>query len=45
MMSGLRSGWQRMLQPAYLFLTVYFATGLAVVGAPAPGWGLELADL
>ena len=45
MMSGLPSGWQRRLQPAYLFLVVYFATGLAIIGAPALGWDLGLADL
>ena len=45
MMSGLRSGWQRMLQPAYLFLVAYSATRLEIVGAPVPRWDLGLADL
>ena len=45
MMSRLPSGWQRRLRPVYLFLVVYSATGFAIVGAPAMGWDLGLADL
>jgi hypothetical protein len=44
MMSGLPSGLQRRLLPTYLFPVVCFATELVVVGAPAWGWGLGLAD-
>ena len=35
MMSGLPSGLQQRLQPTYIFLVVYSATGHAIVGAPA----------
>ena len=45
MMSRLPFGLQRRLQPAYLLLVVYSATGLLIVGAPTPGWDLGLADL
>jgi len=45
MMSGLPSGLQRRLPPTYLFPAVCSAIELVVVGAPARGWGLRLADL
>ena len=44
-MSGLPFGLQRRLPPTYLSRVVCFATKLAVVGAPARGWGLGLAEL
>jgi hypothetical protein len=44
-MSGLLSDLRQRLLPAYLFLVVYSTAGLAIVGVPAPGWGLKLADL
>ena len=33
------------MPPAYLFLVVYSAAGLAIVGVPALGWDLRLVDL
>ena len=45
MMSGLPSGLRRWLPPTYLFPAVCSAVELVVVGAPARGWGLRLADL
>ena len=44
-MSMLPSDLRRRLLPAYLFLIMYFAAGLAIVGVPAPGWDLRLVDL
>ena len=41
----LPSDLRRRLLPAYLFLIVYFAAGLAIVGVPASGWDLRLVDL
>jgi hypothetical protein len=45
MMSGLPSKLRRRLLPAYLFLVMYSAAGLAIVGVSAPGWDLRLVDL
>ena len=45
MMSGLPFGWQRRLQPTYLFLVVYYATMLAIVGEPTLGWDQGLVNL
>jgi hypothetical protein len=45
MMPRLLYGLQRRLRPAYLFLVVSSAAGLAIAGALDLGWGLELADL
>jgi hypothetical protein len=45
MMSRLPFDLQRRLQPSYPFLVAYSATGLVIVGAPAPGWDLGLTDL
>jgi len=45
MMSVLPSDLRRRLLLAYLFLVVYSAAGLAIVGVPAPGWYLRLVDL
>ena len=36
---------QRAAQTSYLFLVVYSAAGLAIVGVPALGWDLRLVDL
>ena len=45
MMSVLPSDWRQRLPPAYLFLVVYSAAGLAIVGVPTLGWDLRLVDL
>ena len=41
----LPSDLRRRLLPAYLFLVVYSAVGLAIVGVPALGWDLRFVDL
>ena len=45
MVSVLPSVLRRRLLPAYLFLVVYSAAGLAIVGVPTLGWDLRLVDL
>ena len=45
MMSVLPSDLRQRLLPTYLFLVVYSAAGLAIVGVPALGWDLRLVDL
>ena len=44
-MSVLPSDLRRRLLLAYLFLVVYSAARLAIVGVPALGWDLRLVDL
>ena len=41
----LPSNLRRRLLPAYLFLVMYSAARLAIVGVPALGWDLRLVDL
>ena len=45
MMFGLPSGLRQRLPPTFLFPIVCSIVELVVVGAPARGWGLRLADL
>ena len=45
MMLELSFGLRRRLPPTYLSPAMCSATELAVVGAPARGWGLRLAHL
>ena len=44
-MFGLPFGLQRRMPPTYLYPAVCSIVKFVVVGAPARGWGLSLADL